>query len=302
MRVLRWGRAEYEDGDLQGLGLDAVEVPGTEEAPLGEAEVLVVPSVRKVTAAHVARLGRCRLVLTTTSGFDHLDLPAVLSAGKLAARLPLARRDAVVETALGMMLALRRRLGPLQVAAGEGKWERDRLGTWRPSRLGRVAVVGMGVIGRRMGEALGALGAEVLPVDPRVRGTLPLDEALARADVVTLHCALNPTTRGLFDAARLATLRRGTVLVNTARGPLVDVDAAMALLRRGHLGGLGLDVFPKEPWPLANLVHPDVLVTPHAAGWHPDLWDDVRAGVVRAVGALERGEPVPFRIEDPAEA
>lgn len=297
MLILRWGRAEYETAPLSGLpeGCSVVEASG-EAAPLEDADVVVVPSVTRVTAAHVPRLRRCRLVLTTTSGFDHVDTVALRDAGVVTARLPLARREAVVHSALGMALALTRRLPRFQDAARADRWDRDRLHVYGATLLGTVGVVGVGVIGSRMVDVLRALGADVLPCDPALPGSVPLDRVLAASDVVTLHCALTPENAGMIGPDALARMRPGAVLVNTARGKLVDVPAAVAAVRGGHLAGLGLDVFPKEPAPLADLVHPDILLTPHAAGWHPGLGDDIATGVATAVRALLAGEPVPYAL------
>lgn len=295
--LLRWGTAEYERAPLSGLpdGVDVVTQAGP-EAPLESADVLVVPSTCRVDAAVVRRLVRCRLVITTTSGHDHLDLAALAEAGIIASRLPLVRRDAVVETALGLILALTRRLSEFQEAARAGRWDRAALAEYNATRIGTVAVVGMGVIGVRMAEVLGALGAEVLAVDPK-RGGLTLEDVLPRADVVTLHCSLNPGNVGMIGAEALAAMRPGSVLVNTARGRLVDVDGAVAAVRAGHLAGLGLDVFPREPAPLERWAAPNILLTPHAAGWHPGLGAMIAEGVAAAVGALIAGDAVPYRIE-----
>ncbi|MES2642197.1 MAG: NAD(P)-dependent oxidoreductase [Myxococcota bacterium] len=305
LTLLRWGMAEYERGPLVGLPPGVTEIIATgADAPLEEADVLVVPSKTRVDAAVVRRLTRCRLVVTTTSGHDHLDLVALTAAGIVASRLPYARRDAVVETALGMILGLTRRLGPLQEAAAAGRWDRARLVEHGATRIGTVAVVGVGIIGSHMYTVLRALGATVLPVDPRLPDTVPLADALAAADVVTLHCSLNAApgrgNAGMIGPAALATMRPGAVLVNTARGKLVDVEAAVAAVRAGHLAGLGLDVFPAEPADLARWAAPNVLLTPHAAGWHPRLGEAVAEGVAAAVAALLAGTPVPDALHDKA--
>src|SRR5882724_11624106 len=155
MKLVRWGWSEYETPEIPRLpaGVEAVATAGG-AAPLEEAEMLVVPSTVRVDAAAVARLRRCRLVLTTTSGFDQLDLAALRAAGITVARLPLARRDAVVETTLGMIFSLTRRLGRFQEAARQGRWERPRLADYGATLAGTVGVVGVGVIGSRMVEVL----------------------------------------------------------------------------------------------------------------------------------------------------
>lgn len=296
--VLRWGRAEYERGFVGGLpeGVEVVEWEGTEDAPLEAAEVVAVPSLRPVRAEHVGRLRRCRLVLTTTSGFDHVDVPALLAAGIEVARLPLARRDAVVQTALGMILSLTRRFDAFAEGAAEGRWDRDRLPAFGARVLGSVGVIGVGVIGSRMVEVLETVGARVLKHDPLLAGSVPLDRLLAEAEVVTLHCELTPETRGLFGPDRVAAMRRGAVLVNTARGKVVDVDAAYAAVVDGRLGGLGLDVYPQEPADLRRWRHPRVILHPHASGWHPGLGSAIAEGIATAVRALLAAEPVPFAV------
>ena len=295
--VLRWGRAEYERAALTGLpdGVRVVDADG-DDAPLEEADVLVVPSVRPVTAAVVERLRQCRLVLTTTSGFDHVDVAAVRAAGIRCERLPMARRDAVVETALGMILSLNRRFGSIQVGAASGRWERDRLPAYGARLLGTVGVVGVGVIGARMVDLLTVLGATVFRCDPVLADGESLDEVIARADVVTLHCELTETSRGMFDAGVIARMRPGSILVNTARGKVVDAAAAVAAVRAGHLGGFGCDVFPCEPADLSGFVDPRVIVLPHAAGWHPGLDARIADGVRDAVQhILDGSDPAPTR-------
>lgn len=297
LMLLRWGVAEYDRGPLVGLpeGVETIVASGP-DVPLEEADVVVVPSTTRVDAAAVARMRRCRLVITTTSGYDHLDLSALAEAGIIASRLPLVRRDAVVETSLGMILALTRRLVPFQAAAFEGKWQRHLLHEYGATGIGTVAVVGLGVIGERVADVLRALGADVLGVDPRLDGTIPLADALPRADVVTLHCSLTHDNVRMIGANELAAMKPGSILVNTARGRLVDVEGAVAAVRAGHLAGLGLDVFEREPAPLDRWAAPNVLLTPHAAGWHPRLDVLVSEGVAAAIHALLTGSPVPYAL------
>jgi phosphoglycerate dehydrogenase-like enzyme len=297
MKLLRWGWSEYESADIPGLpaGVEMVAMAGP-AAPLEEADVLVVPSTVRVDAAVIARLTRTRLVITTTSGHDHVDVAALRRAAIPCARMPLARRDAVVETALGMMLSLTRRLGRLQEAARAGRWERPHLARYGASLLGTVGVVGVGVIGSRMVEVLEALCARVLRCDPLLADGVTFDRLLAESDVVTLHCELTDANRGMIGRHEIGRMRRGAVLVNTARGALVDVAEAVAAVHEERLAGLGLDVFPHEPADLAAYAQPRILVTPHAAGWHPGLGAMIAQGVVTAVEALLAGREVPFRV------
>lgn len=299
--VLRWGQAEYERGLTPRLpdGVVLRTGPLGDDAPLEDADVLVVPSLQRVEARHVPRLvpphGRCRLVLTTTSGFDHVDVHALRAAGIACARMPLVRRDAVVQTTLGMILSLTRRFGLLDHAAAEGRWARAELPAIGAVNLGTVGVVGAaGVIGSRVCAVLDALGARVLRCDPALSDGVPLAALLAASDVVTLHCALDDHNARLIDGLALARMRPGAVLVNTARGRLVDLEAALRAVHDGRLGGLGLDVFPREPADLVALRGARVIVTPHAAGWHPGLGDAVADGVRVAVEALVNEATIPW--------
>jgi D-3-phosphoglycerate dehydrogenase len=310
--VLRWGRSAYEtDADLaleaaaaERAGLAFHTAPESADAPpLDGVDVLLVTSRVRVTAAVLARFPGS-LVLTTTSGWDHVDVAAAKARKVTVARCPTARRDAVVEQALGHLLALSRRQPAFDRHARRGEWARGQLPALDPLGLRgqEVLVVGHGVIGRRMSEVLLALGAVVTGVDPAGTspGVLPvdLDEGVARAAAVTLHCALVPSTRGLFDARRLARLRPDAVLVNTARGELVDVDAAVAAVREGHLRGFATDVFPTEPYPglQAAAAVEGVLVTPHSAGFTRALGRRVAADVDAALAAWAGGRPVPHQV------
>ena len=310
--VLRWGRSAYEtDDDLaleaaaaERVGLRYVTAPESPEPPpLDGVDVLLVTSRVRVTASVLARFPG-DLVLTTTSGWDHIDVAAALGRRVTVGRCPTARRDAVVEQALYSLLHLLRRQPAFDAAARRGHWARSELPALDPKgvRGEEVLVVGHGVIGSRMTEVLLALGARVLGVDPA--GVSPgatavdLEEGLQRALAVTLHCALVPGTRGLLDARRLALLRRDAVVVNTARGELVDVVAAAGRVREGALRGYASDVFPQEPWPdLAALAAIDgVLVTPHSAGFTRDLGVRVAADVALALEARAAGRPLPYTV------
>lgn len=311
VEVLRWGRAVYEtDADLERerSGLAALGARWTlwePKAPppgLSLADVLVVHSGVPLRAPELDMFGG-RLVITTTSGFDHIDVAHARRRGLVVARSPLARRDAVVEHALAAMISLGRRLDSLHARAHAGVWARAELPALAPLGLAgkAVAVVGVGVIGAHMASVLEVLGAEVLEVDPHAppgaRRRWELTEALERAAFVTLHCALGPTSRMLLDAARLDLLAPGAVVVNTARGDVLDVEAAVARVADGRLGGLAVDVFPAEPWPrLAELSIPGVWLTPHASGYSDGLGARVADAVIGAVRAWLRGEPVPFEV------
>lgn len=303
MRFSRWGRSAYETDASLAHEARQVSAYLTPVGPSRDAEVVAVNSGTTVGAAFLAKVPSLRLLITTTSGFDHLDLAALHSAGVTVARAPLARRDAVVDSALGLLLQGLRAHGPLDAASAGGRWARTELPelSMRTLRGARIGVVGLGVIGRRMADLLGVLGATVVGCDPAGLpasvGEASLEEMLSSCDGVTLHCRLEPGSDRLVDRAALAHTHPGLVLVNTARGGSLDVDAAVERVQEGRLGFLGVDVFPEEPWPrLSQATHPRVCFLPHAAGYHDGLPAAVADAVKTAVAAFVAGEPQPHPV------
>jgi len=306
MKVLRWGRSAYETDEALALEVAGLSALGCEVAhhagrtlPETDAQVLVTTSKVQVDAAALSRAPNLALVLTTTSGHEHLDGAAAKARGVALARSPLARRDAVVDTALAMGLSLLRGVPGLQRRAEAGFWARAELPA-RRMRLIRglkVGVVGYGVIGRAAVAAWSALGASVSWSDPAVDepGGLSWERLRAESELITLHCSLTKSSRGMVDAAALAAMRPGAILLNTARGGLVELEA---LATCTHLGGVGLDVFPQEPPPgLAGLAgRENTLILPHAAGYHEGLGEAVAREVVETVRAWISGEGLPHPV------
>ena len=304
MRLSRWGQSPYETDDDMARERRALAAHVDVCAPGVDAEIVVVHSKVPMGKDEHLRAPSLRLVLTTTSGTDHIDLDHFRSQGVAVARLPEARRDAVVDTTVGALIWGLRRLGVLRQRADEGAWARAELPALAPVgvRGSQIGLVGLGVIGSRVGEVLMAMGATVCGVDPSglppgVRSST-LDRMLAQCDALSLHCDLNPTTHGLLDAETLALAHRQLVLVNTARGALVDAGVAIDMARSGTLGAVALDVFPVEPWGTmaAGAGASNVLLMPHAAGYHRGLARAVRDGLLRAVVAFVNGQPVPHAV------
>ncbi len=302
--ALRWGRSSYETENALALECRALSELGVDlgfyEGPspqLEGVEVLIAPSGARVDADLLDRAEELRLVVATTSGHDHIDVAAARAREIQVARCPLARRDAVVDTSVGMGLALVRQLGDLHRQAEAGIWARQELPTRAPGKIRGmgVGIVGLGVIGSRAAEVWAALGAEVIVCDPARPGTVSFEELVASCELITLHCSLTPSSRHLVNSDTLAAMADGTLLINTARGACVDLEA---LESAHHLGGLGLDVFPAEPWPhLERLAQrPHVILTPHAAGYHPALGIAVAGEVTRTVAAWQEGRVLEYAV------
>lgn len=235
---------------------------------------------------------RLRIIARHGVGVDDVDLAAAAARGILVTRAPGSNTQAVAEHTLAVILALAKDLRPLSAAIAEGRW-RDGAPAVRDVAGMRLGLIGYGPIGQATGRLAEAIGMRVTAYSPDREGTL--QDLLATSDALSLHCPLTPQTYHLIDAAALAALPRGAIVINTARGGLVDEPALLAALDSGHIAGAALDVFEGEPpaadHPLRR--HPRVIVTPHMAG--------VTAGSLVAMGVMAAecivaaltGAPVP---------
>jgi (S)-sulfolactate dehydrogenase len=248
-------------------------------AEAGSADALIVRNRTQVRGALLAALSRCKVVGRLGVGLDNIDLDGCAARGIAVIPATGANALAVAEYVIAAALLLLRGayLSSAEVAAG--RWPREALGKGREAHGKTLGVVGFGSIGQLTARLARALGLDVIAFDAMLGAADPvyaaaavepvsLDQLLARADVVSLHVPLVESTRRLFDAARIAAMKPGAVLVNTSRGGIVDEAALAAALKRGRLGGAALDVFEAEPLPAANPFAgcPNLLLTPHIAG------------------------------------
>ena len=241
------------------------------------AEVLVtLYTYTQVDAAVLERLPHLRLVATRTAGYSHIDVEAATARGIAVAIVPAATTQSVAEFTFGAVIALQRRLFQAQESTRGGSWEYR---SFRGFELAgkTLGIIGLGRIGVRVAELGSAFGMRVLGwshSERQIPGVerADLEELLRRADVVTVNVALTDETRGLLDEERLGLLKPSAILVNTARGGIVDDEALRRRLEEGLLGGAVLDVLEREP-PGKELERlagaPNVLITPHIA-WHTD--------------------------------
>ena len=268
---------------------------------IAEADVLL-HVLKPVTAATIAAGPNLRLVQKLGVGLNTIDLEAARAAGVAVANMPGVNSQAVAEMTLALMLAVLRRLSYLDplTRAGQG-WSPDpALIDGAGELCGRmVGFVGYGSAPSRLGAALEALGARVIYTarspKPGLQGRqVSLEELLAEADIVSLHVPLTAETQGLIGREALAAMRPGAILINTARGDLVDEAALGEALRSGHLRGAGLDVFGQEPVDPANplLALPNVVVAPHMAWLTPETLDRSLAAAFDNCRRLMAGQPL----------
>ena len=261
-------------GALAGAGLELdVHPRASDRAPaelldlLGDA-VAAVADADPFDASVLGAAPRLRIVARTGVGLDAVDLEAATAAGVLVTITPGTNHEAVADHALALMLAVLRRLLPEHRRVAAGGW-RDFSSPLGQLHGRTVGVIGFGAIGRAVGRRVAGFGAELLVHDPWAADvpTVGLEELLARSDVVSLHLPLSEATAHVIDAAALARMKPGAVVVNTARGGLVDQAALLEALRAGRLGGAGLDVHEIEPPGRSALAELDgVVLTPHVGG------------------------------------
>lgn len=239
---------------------------------VGDYEGLLVRSATKVTADVLREPGRLRVIGRAGTGVDNIDLDAATRAGIVVMNTPGGNSVAAAELTLAHLLALSRNLSVANAALREGRWERKQhMGAEVSGKT--LGIVGLGRIGREVARAARGLRMEVVGYDPYVSREaaedlgiryLKLDDLAAAADVLTLHVPVTDETRHLVDADLIRRMKPDALLINCARGGLVDETALLEALEEERLGGAALDVFENEPPTDLRLVqHPRVVATPH---------------------------------------
>jgi (S)-sulfolactate dehydrogenase len=263
------------------LRYDPLLVDRREEllAGLADVDAVIVRNRTQVDAELLSRAPRLRVVGRLGVGLDNIDVAACTARAIEVIPATGANALAVAEYVVCTVMMLLRGayLSTADVAAG--RWPRNRLGEGRETAGRTLGVVGFGGIGRLTAKLAQGLGMKVLATDPAIAADEPvwrergvayrgLDDLLAESDAVTLHVPLTRETLHLLSAGRLARMRRGAVLVNTARGGVIDEAALAELLGSGHLAGAALDVFEAEPLPAGSPLAgaPNLVLTPHIAG------------------------------------
>ena len=259
-----------------------------------------------VTAEVVAAAPRLRLVQKIGVGVNTVDLEAARRRGIAVCNMPGTNTQAVAEMTLLLMLGALRRVSQLDAAirAGQGWALPDDLQDHYGEVCGRtVGLVGYGAVPTRLAPVLQAMGARVLFASRgekrnAVGARRPLPELLSESDVVSLHVPLTPETERLIDAEAIARMKPGAVIVNTARGALIDEAALVEALRTGHLGAAGLDVFEAEPTPAGSalLALDNVVCTPHLAWLTRETLERSLAVAVENCRRLAAGEDLVHRV------
>jgi (S)-sulfolactate dehydrogenase len=272
-------------------------------ASLAQAEAWIVRNRTQVRGAALAAAARLRVIGRLGVGLDNIDLPACAARGIEVIPATGANAESVAEYVVGMAMVLLRGAAYLSTSAvAAGRWPRQMLSQGREVAGKTLGLVGFGSIGRVTAAKAQALGIRVVGYDPGVAAGSPvwreaavapctLEELLAQSDVVSLHVPLVDSTRRLFDRRRIGLMKPGAVLVNSARGGIVDEEALAAALREGRLSGAALDVFEEEPLCAGSVLAeaPNLILTPHIAGVTSESNERVSSLVAERVAACLRG-------------
>lgn len=286
---------------------DLVMARATDEAqlapflPAADA-IMVFHDLSVLGEPSFSRAKRCRGVVRAGVGYNNVDIEAATRHGVVVCNVPDYGTEEVADHAIMFLLALVRRLVPSHQAIRAGTWDyRTALGA--PRLRGKTfGVIGCGRIGTAAALRAKALGLDVVFYDPYlrqgmdkalgIRRVYELDELLQQSHFVSVHCYLDARTRHLINAKTIARMRKGAILINTARGPVVDEDALLAALESGHIAAAGLDVVDREPLENEGLrAHPNVLFTPHTAFYSVEGYTELRTKTAEEVRRLLLGQP-----------
>ena len=291
---------------------ELVDVDGTNLpallAVLSDADALVVRSETQVTEQVLAAGPKLRVVARAGVGVDNVDLEAATRRGVLVLNAPGANRISAGEHAIALLMAVTRQLTFADSSTRAGHWERKRI---RPIDLAgkTVGIIGLGRVGTVVANRLKAFEMHLLAHDPYIRAErfdelgverVEYLDLLKRSDIVTYHVPSTDETRHMLDAERIALLKPGSIVINAARGDVVDQDALAEALRSGHLRGAGVDVFPLEPAtesPLFDL--PNVVLTPHTGGSSAEALASVGEMISTTTLAALAGQAVPNAVNLP---
>jgi len=262
-----------------------------------DAEGLLSMLVDRIDDALLDRCPKLRAIANYAVGYDNIDLAATRARGILVGNTPDVLTDATADLTFALILAIARRLGDAAASVKDGEW-----GTWEPDNyLGydvhgaTLGIIGLGRIGHAVARRAAGFDMTVIHAG---RDPAGLDDLLARADFVSVHCPLTPETRHLIDADALFKMRPTAMLINTARGPIVDQDALREALVDGTIAGAALDVTDPEPLPPDDplMSAPNLIVVPHIGSATHQAREGMATLAVENLLAALDGKPMPHEV------
>jgi len=302
--------------ELFDVALNEADIPMSREAlvaAMQDCDVLVPTVTDRIDAAMIAEAGdRLGLIASFGAGTEHIDLAAAAARRIIVTNTPGVFTDDTADLTLAMIIGVPRRVREGTALVRRGEWT-----GWAPSGLlgrklaGKVlGIIGMGRIGQAVAHRARAFGLEIAyynrkPLPEALERMLgaryvgDVDRLVAEADILTLHCPLSEETRHLIDARRIALMKPGSSIVNTARGELIDTEALIAALESGHLAGAGLDVYPEEPKVDPRLIaHPNVMTLPHIGSATAEGREDSGHKVIANIRMWADGHRPPDQVLD----
>jgi len=280
------------------------EITPTELADcIDQYQALLVRSRTKVTADLITRASNLRVVGRAGVGVDNINLAAAQKHGITVLNTPTSTTIAVAEHTFALLLALIRRVPQADTALKTGLWiKKQLLGSELHGKT--LGIVGCGSIGCEFAKRAAAFDMEVLGCDlsediVRDSGSAPVtfDELLVQSDFISIHVPLNPQTRGMINGQTLSQMKRGVIIVCTARGGIIDEMALLSALESGQVAGAALDVFAEEPPGLTALVsHPNVVATPHIGAQTAEAQVRAAQDLAEEVLAAIKGEPLRWQV------
>jgi len=266
-----------------------------------DADALLV-CYAKLPGDLIRELTRCKIIGRTGLGVDNIDLAAARERKIIVTYVPDYCMDEVSDHAMALLLALARKVAYANTLVQSGRWEMAAVAPIHRLKGRMLGLVGFGNIPRALAPKARAFGLRVLAHDPFVGRDVfaslgvegvGLDELLASSDFVSVHAPLTPQTRGLINASAFAKMKPGALLINTARGPLIDEKALIAALDSGRIGGAALDVLETEPPPsdFALTGRPNVVLTPHTAFYSVEALEELQTKCATDVARVLSGRP-----------
>lgn len=308
----RFGDLAIEEKVLRPTGCRLVEGPGRDASSIielcrGASGVLAGAIGPQFTAEVISSLDSCRVIARYGVGFDNIDIETAKKKGICVTNVPDYCVDEVSDHAMALLLIFARKLHIGAAAAKTGDWS---IGPLRPvhSLRGSVlGIVGIGRIGTALARKARAFGMKIVAFDPiaqeaafrRIRaGKVPLDDLLKVSDYVSLHAPLTPRTRGMIGKAQLERMKTEAVIINVARGGLINEEALAAALTSKRIRGAGLDVLAEEPPPKGHplLALPSCIITPHKAWYSVSAQEKLRRGAASEVLRVLRGREPKYRV------
>jgi D-3-phosphoglycerate dehydrogenase len=306
---------EREEGPVCGLDEKVIQGAGgtvkfgqaktlAERVTLAQSAEVLIASTSPITREFLQELPQLKGIVRLGIGVDSVDLQAATDLGIVVANVPEFCQQEVAEHALGLLFCVARKITLADRMTRQGKWVvgvQERMLPMRRLSGQTLGLIGFGRIARKLAGMARALGLQVIASDPYVDRKvaeeagvrlLPFADVLRQADIVSLHVPLTPQTRHLMNSEAFALMKRGAILINTARGPVVDEVALEAALAEGRLGGAGLDVLEQEP---PQIPHPlldfdNVVLTCHYASCSFEAYAELRRSVSEQAAQILRGD------------